>query len=326
MGNQQLALKDIENEIQSLESKFEVMLPPEISTKKFVQTVLNAIARTPELGNKDIDRTSLYLSCMECAQDGLVPDNKEAALVVFNTNVGDRNNKRFVKKVQYMPMISGLRKKVLSNPDIRKWDIRIVKQNDKFEYSLGTDEKIYHQPAKTNRGKTIAAYSIATLSDGERSIDVMWLEELEDVRRRSRDKDGAAWKYSTDEMYKKVLGHRHYKSLPHHASTDAFMQRFEEQFDLNTDQGEEEPPAKNYQTPENDESVVVEGTVVMDDEPEPRGTGGPPTPDEVVAEIRGATNEDDMTSIIAVINDLPDPKVKPGLMKIWREHKQSLGI
>lgn len=330
-NSKELTFSEIKDDISKLGNQFALVLPEHISPEKFTRIIFTAMQRTPDLGDKDIDRPSLYVACMEAAQDGLMPDGKEAALIIYNTNKGSKQRPEWVKCVQYNPMIQGLRKKALMSKHIKKWDIRVVKQNDLFDYQLGDVEFIKHKPVWTDRGQTVAVYSIAVLSNGEVSREVMMIDALEDIRNMSKNSGNAIWsgKVSRDEMYRKTVGHRHYKVLPHDKDVDQFMDRFEKQFDL------DENPAVELEddllpTVE-EEAEIIEGELEKEPTPPLAKThppiNGQPDLGEIAATILCVTNEDDLTSALSCINDLKgvDFKVRKGLMEKWKAKKAEMG-
>ena len=59
---------------------------------------------------------------------------------------------------------------------------------------LGDDPQIHHVPYMgADRGQIIAAYSIATFRTGEKSREVMWIDEILAIREGSRAKDSGPW-------------------------------------------------------------------------------------------------------------------------------------
>jgi len=88
-----------------MQPEFAAALPPQIPVEKFIRTTLTAVQMNPDL--LQADRRSLLGACMKAAQDGLLLDGREAAPVIFNTKDG--------KKVQYMPMVGGILKKMIAN-------------------------------------------------------------------------------------------------------------------------------------------------------------------------------------------------------------------
>jgi hypothetical protein len=90
-------------------------------------------------------------ACYKAAQDGLLPDGREAALVTFNTRKQDRGRQwETMKQVQYMPMVYGLRKKILQSGDVVALEVGVVykieKENGYFRYEVGTEPPLNHAP------------------------------------------------------------------------------------------------------------------------------------------------------------------------------------
>jgi recombination protein RecT len=97
---------------------------------------------------------------------------------------------------------------------------RLVHEKDEFEYELGTNDKIYHKQAKSQRGEVVAAYAIAYLQ-GVVYPDVFNLEELEEKRAQAlskikseRDIANSSWVKYQDEMYRKCPIRRLFNMLP----------------------------------------------------------------------------------------------------------------
>jgi len=199
--------------IQAMKPHFQQALPPDVSVDQFTRVVLTALQQNQDLMGVD-DKQSLYNSCVKAAQDGLLPDGREGALVIFNKK--DGNN--WKKGVQWMPMVYGLIKNAAKYKIVIS--AHVVKENDKFEYTLGDNQIIVHVPAAfgTDRGKTVGAYAIATLEDGTKIREVMDITELEQVRKFSKNSEVGAWRDWPDEMYEKCPIHRMWKRLPKDSS------------------------------------------------------------------------------------------------------------
>lgn len=211
----QVALKDLRQDINSMESQFKLALPAHIPSSKFVRTVLTALQNNPDL--IQAERQSVLSGCMKAAQDGLLIDNRDAALVIFNTKDGDK----WVKKAQYMPMISGILKKARNSGSISTLSAHIAYEKDKFVYLLGDEEKIIHEPfVGGNRGKPIAAYAIVKLKDGSIQREVMTVDEIEAVRKRSRTSDKGPWVSDWSEMARKTVLRRIAKYIPSSADKE----------------------------------------------------------------------------------------------------------
>jgi len=224
------ALVEVRTSLANMEPEFRAALPAHIPSAKFIRTAQTAIQLNPDIVN--CDRTSLYAACMKAAQDGLVLDGREAALVKFG-NVA-----------QYMPMVAGLLKKARNSGDISTISVHVAYEKDTFDYTLGDDEKITHKPFLAgDRGKPILVYAVATLKDGGKQRAIMTVSEIEKVRAVSRAKDGPAWKQWWDEMAKKTVIRRLSKYLPSSTDRDEEFQRAVERDDELYAPDDEQPPA-----------------------------------------------------------------------------------
>lgn len=178
-------------------------LPSTVSPDKFRNVVITAANMNEELLRAD--RKSLIGACVKCAADGLVPDGREAALVLFSG------------KVQYMPMIGGLLKRARNSGEIASLVVQVVYERDTFVWRPSDPETpITHEvPSLTEeRGQPIGAYAIARLKDGSVMADVMNRTEIEKVRNVSRSKGNGPWVQWWSEMAKKTVFRRLSKYLP----------------------------------------------------------------------------------------------------------------
>ena len=194
-----------------MNSEFKAALPPQIPVEKFIRTTLTAVQMNPAL--LEADRRSLLGSCMKAAQDGLLCDGREAALVMFKN------------QVQYMPMVGGILKKMRNSGEIASISAHVVYSLDHFDYELGDDERITHKPLLGgDRGKAIAVYAIAKTKDGAIYREVMSVTEVEKVRAVSRSGGSGPWAQWWDEMARKTVIRRIAKRLPSSADVDAVFE------------------------------------------------------------------------------------------------------
>lgn len=218
----------IRENFTAMAPEFKAALPAHVPVEKFTRVALTAIQNAPDL--MEADRRSLFGACVRLAQDGLLPDGREAALVIFNTK--DRNG-GWTKKVQAMPMIAGVLKKVRQSGEVSKVSAQVVYENDQFTVRYGFDEDVEHSPPPLDkpRGKAIGAYATAVLKDGSKLLEVMSLEEINKVRNVSRSKDKGPWVDWWEEMARKTVMRRLSKRLP--MSTDLEEQIFERDATMN---------------------------------------------------------------------------------------------
>jgi recombination protein RecT len=187
-SNQQIATQQpstFELELQSYEPQFAAALPSHISVEKFRRTVITALNAQPDLVRAD--RRSLFTACVRAAQDGLFPDGREAALVIFNTK--NQKTGEWRKLVQYLPMVGGLIKRMRNSGELAAISSYVVFSNDAFDYELGDDPHINHKPAMGDRGQPVGVYAVAKLTNGEVLREVMSVSEVEKVRAVSKSRD-----------------------------------------------------------------------------------------------------------------------------------------
>lgn len=207
----------IRQNLVAMAPSFKAALPAHISVEKFTRVAQTAITGDPDL--LEADRQTLFAACVRLAQDGLLPDGREAALVIFNSKAPGGG---WMKKVQAMPMIAGVLKKLRQSGEVAKISAQVVYDQDEFVVSYGFDEDVTHRPPALDkpRGKPIGAYATAVLTDGSRLLEVMGLEEIERVRNVSRSKDKGPWVDWWSEMARKTVMRRLAKRLPMSSDRD----------------------------------------------------------------------------------------------------------
>lgn len=213
-------LAEVRSAIEKMSPSFKAALPPHVSVEKFVRVTLTALQTTPAL--LEADRRSLYAAATKAAQMGLLPDGREGAIVTYRGKTG--------VQCQWMPMVAGVMKLVRNSGEISTWSVQAVYENDVFEFELGDTERILHKPALKNRGSIIAVYSVVTMKDGEKSREVMSVEDVEAIRKRSRSGTAGPWVTDFAEMAKKTVIRRHAKRLPLSTDIDGVVHEDDEIF------------------------------------------------------------------------------------------------
>ena len=213
------------------ESEVAVALPPHIPVERFMRVVMTAVSGNPDLMNAD--RRSLFESAMKAAQDGLLPDGRDGALVIFNAKVKEDNKDVWIKKVQWMPMVGGILKKIRNSGELLSLSAYVVYENDEFQYTLGDEETIVHRPClDSNRGDAKLVYAIAKTKDGGIYREIMTLKDVEKVRAVSKTGKFGPWADWWDEMAKKTVIRRLAKRLPMSSDLDDLIRRDDELYDF----------------------------------------------------------------------------------------------
>lgn len=189
-----------------------LVLPEDVTPDRFARVAATALLQNPDLSQ--CEDVSVYQALLRAAQDGLLPDGREAALVTFNSKVKEGGQERWVKKAQYLPMIGGYRKIAAEHG----WALRtaVVYDLDEFDHELGLTPRLRHVPVRpgADRGQPIAAYAVARHRDGRLEFEVLTAAEIEKVRQASRAKDHGPWKDWPERMWEKTAGRRLFAKLP----------------------------------------------------------------------------------------------------------------
>lgn len=214
------------------EHEFRAALPAHIPVERFTRVLTTAVVNNPAL--LEADRRSLFEAALKSAQDGLLPDGREGALIIFNVKIKGLNEAKdqWIKKVQWMPMIAGILKKVRNSGELLSISAYVAYSNDEFSYELGDEEKICHRPALDERGKPRLVYAIAKTKDGGIYREIMTVADIEKVRAVSRSKEDGPWVVWWDEMARKTVLRRLCKRLPMSSDLDDLIRRDDSLYDF----------------------------------------------------------------------------------------------
>jgi recombination protein RecT len=220
--------KVLRTQLAQMGAEFKMALPSHITPEKFQRVVMTAAQQDPDI--LLADRRTLLMAATKCAQDGLLPDKREAAFVIFNTKIKVNGKDQWIKAVQYMPMIAGIQKRAMNSGHVTSLQGHVIYANDHFVWQQGTDEKLEHKPLfPGDRGEPIGAYAVARLKGDERPLfRVMDKARIEKARAISKNKDGAVWNVWWDEMAIKTVVRNLAKSLPADAEVERVAARDDE--------------------------------------------------------------------------------------------------
>ncbi|MDE1990471.1 MAG: recombinase RecT [Betaproteobacteria bacterium] len=212
--------------LEQMAGEFAMALPQHIPVDRFKRVVLTAVNQNQDL--LTADRRSLMGACMKAAQDGLYPDGREGALVIFKTKTQNADGKDvWTKAVQWMPMVYGIIKKMRNSGELASIVAHEVYEKDAFIYRLGDEESIEHTPylGDDEPGKMIAVYSIAKLKDGTTQREVMTRKQVDKVRAVSKAGNGGPWVAWYEEMARKTVVRRLSKYLPMSTEIEDMLRR-----------------------------------------------------------------------------------------------------
>lgn len=258
-------------------------LPTHIPRERFEKAAQTAVTRNPDL-KKLLERNpmSVLNALQDCAADGLLPNNREAALVTFTGKAGP--------SLVYIPMIAGVLKRMRQSGEVKSVRSRVVHENDQFEVTFGDEELIVHTPNLQDPGKPVAAYAIIEMSDGFIYREFMSLKEIMAVKNSVRGK-GGPWSGPFEaEMWRKTVLKRAAKYCPFSSDIVTMLDRDDKYYDL-----EDVTPKKS-----------VADTFKKDQEPDTE-----PVTIDIEAELVGVPGASDEPSEPIQEDPGPDPDTTP---------------
>lgn len=200
-ANPKLAL--IKSSLERLQPSFQAVLPKHVTPDRMVRLALLAVNRQPAL--LECTPTSIAEAVMRVSVWGL--EIGETAHIVAYGN-----------QATAIADYKGLIEMAIRAKAILKCDARIVREGDVFEVEYGLRERIFHKPDWRNQGAAIGVYAIATLPSGLQKWELMSTEAIGKVRQRSRAKDKGPWATDFEEMAKKTVIKRLFKTIPKSAA------------------------------------------------------------------------------------------------------------
>lgn len=170
-----------------------------LTPERCARIALTTFKQTPAL--QDCSQESILGSIMLCAQFGLDPGGPAglAYLVPYG------------KTCTFIIGYKGLITLAIRSGQVKSIEAVTIRENDHYEIKRGTDPGIVHKPSLQG-GKAIGVYAVATLHDGTKQFEVMTIDEVEQIKTRSRAGSGP-WKTDYDEMARKTVTRRLCKYL-----------------------------------------------------------------------------------------------------------------
>ena len=211
--------------IDAKQGTFADSLPKHITFERFRSTVISALALEPKL--LEADQGTLFTACLQAASDGLLPNKREAALVIYKT--------KGVPVVQYMPMIAGVLKKMRQSGEVSSFTAQCVYEGEEFDFEYGSNQRLVHKPIFAGkRGELLCVYAHARLKDGTEAFQVMHLDDVD--RRKAVSKSaqyGGPWREWYAEMALKTVSRQLLKVLPSNSDDiDKLIEHMDQDTDL----------------------------------------------------------------------------------------------
>ena len=106
---------------------------------------------------------------------------------------------------------------VLRSGQVERFTVEVVYEKDEFECSFDLDggKKLTHKPYfNGDPGPLRLTYAVAHFRGGGEQVEVMRKDQVEKIRRSSRNPDSGPWSQHTEEMWRKTVIRRICKYLP----------------------------------------------------------------------------------------------------------------
>lgn len=155
------------NKIQNM---IKAVLPSVLTPQRFIQVGLTATLKNPRL--LDCTAVSFTNSMLKCAETGLEPDGRRAALVPYG------------QECTLQLMYQGYIELLMETGDVINIHAEIVHENDDFEYDMGTVKR-HKINFKSERGEPFACWCKIELKNGAVKFEVMTKEQIYEVRNKS---------------------------------------------------------------------------------------------------------------------------------------------
>jgi recombination protein RecT len=205
--------------IDGMKGEIARALPRHMNPERMARIALTCVRTTRNLDK--CTTASFGGALMTCAQLGLEPGpTGEAYLLPFrNTYLSKQATKKAghdveVFEVQLVIGYQGMVKLFWQSPLAKSLDAQAVHENDFFDYEYGLRPRLEHKPSLNDRGRAIAYYAVATMTNGGSAFVVMSPFDIETIRKRSKAKDDGPWATDYVAMAKKTCLRQLYKLLP----------------------------------------------------------------------------------------------------------------
>jgi recombination protein RecT len=224
----------LREQLTTAQPEFKAALPPQIPVERFLRVAMTAVQQNPELAVAP--RRSLSNALLKCASDGLLPDGRQAAIVLFKDN-NPRSPFYGQQVAVYMPMVAGLLARFRNSGQFKQITTNVIRDGDAFRHWIDEHgEHLNHEPTLNSTAEITGAYAIATTKDGGIAMRIMSKAEIDKRRNVSRAKDGPMWKEWYGEAAQKTVLRSLMKILPSSSDDiDRMIERDEAlEFDTST--------------------------------------------------------------------------------------------
>lgn len=191
-----------------LKDQIKMALPKHMNADRMLRIAMTELRKNPNL--QKCTPISFIGAIIQCSQLGLEPGNHLGHIYI----IPFENKKKGIWEVQLIPGYKGMIELATRSGKVYSPQAQVVYENDLFEFEYGLNPKLRHIPARENRGKIIYAHARVFLKDGGSQYEVMSVEEINNIRARSKNSSSGPWQTDYEEMAKKTVFRRLFKYLP----------------------------------------------------------------------------------------------------------------
>jgi phage RecT family recombinase len=203
--------------------ELEKLLPENVPVEKFKRISATAILKDPKL--MQADQRVLFTELSKCAQDGLYPDGREAAILIYKG------------RPAYLPMVGGILKRLRNTRELKSITAEIIRKNDTFKYWVDDQgpHVLFEPNLFSDRGEKIGVFCVAYMLSGGVYVSVMNKEQLKKIKNSSPAQNGP-WATWEDEMELKTVIRRTSKLLPLSSELVEVIARDDDFYELNNEE------------------------------------------------------------------------------------------
>ena len=196
----------LEKNLNVMKSQLVEALPRNMNVDRFNRIVVTEVTKNPKL--LECNPSSFFCSLLLAAQMGLEVGSATGHCYLIPFKVKGKMECQFILGYKGMIEIA------CRSGKIKSIVAELIYENDTCEIEIGGNRSIKHRPTFKDRGEVIAGHSMVTYDDNSTAFIWMTNDELDKVRESSKSGSYGPWLDDTNEMKKKTLIRRHYKSLP----------------------------------------------------------------------------------------------------------------
>ena len=188
-------------------------LPSHVPADRFVKTVATSIRENPKL--LQCSAESLVSAVMTCAQLGLEPGPLGHVYLIPYSNKKEINGEtKWIQEVEVQLGYKGLLDLAYRGGEVEYIAANPVYENETVDIDRASGEVTHPYWFDIDPGRLVGFYAVARTKSGQQWVEPMRIEEVEKIRRSSKNGNSPAWANYFDEMGRKVALKRLCKKLP----------------------------------------------------------------------------------------------------------------